>query len=244
MGATTVRGADGLRPGGFGCRSAGGPTTFLMMTLALALTLGVPRADAVEAAGPVLQLVESVPLETPLDHPEMPEAHEVWLEMIADARDSLAFAEFYASNAPGSRLEPIIAAIEAAATRGVVVRFLAEEKFYRTYPGTLDRLAAHPGIEVRRYDVASLMGGVLHAKYFLVDGREAFLGSQNLDWRALTHILSTGRRREVLLDAHRLESLWHASERLEELARLETPPHTRRIRLCKTCSLAGFCGWE
>jgi hypothetical protein len=29
--------------------------------------------------------------------------------------------------------------------------------------------------------------GVLHAKYFVVDGREAYLGSQNFDWRALAH---------------------------------------------------------
>ncbi|MCK4414225.1 MAG: hypothetical protein KAY32_11820 [Candidatus Eisenbacteria sp.] len=155
-----------------------------------------PAGGATAPAGsaPPLQLVETFPIETPLDHPALPEAHEVWLEMIASAGESLAFAEFYASNEPGSRLEPIIAAIEAAAARGVHVRFLAEEKFYKTYPATLDRLAAHAGIEVRRYNVGALMGGVLHAKYFLVDDREAFLGSQNFDWRALTHIQELGVR--------------------------------------------------
>ncbi|MFQ5600816.1 MAG: phospholipase D-like domain-containing protein, partial [Candidatus Krumholzibacteriia bacterium] len=99
-----------------------------------------------------------------------------------------------ASNAPDSRLETIVRAIEAAADRGVRVRFLAEEKFYRTYPRTLDRLARRSGIEVRRYDVAALAGGVLHAKYFIVDTREAFAGSQNFDWRALTHIQELGLR--------------------------------------------------
>lgn len=63
-------------------------------------------------------------------------------------------------------------------------------------------------------------------------------------WRAVTHVLSTRRRREVPLDENRLEALWRASERLAVLARRETPPPATRIRLCKTCSLAGFCGHD
>jgi CRISPR-associated exonuclease Cas4 len=63
-------------------------------------------------------------------------------------------------------------------------------------------------------------------------------------WRAVTHVLSTRRRREVPLDEDRLDALWRASERLAALARQETPPPAERIRLCKTCSLAGFCGHD
>ncbi len=149
---------------------------------------GAPRPE------PSLQLVESAPIETDLDHADIPDAYRVWPEMIASARGTLCFAQFYASNEPNSRLEPIVAAVEAAAARGVRVRFLAEKKFYATYPATLDRLADQTGIEVRIFDVAALMGGVLHAKYFLVDDREAFLGSQNFDWRALEHIQELGVR--------------------------------------------------
>jgi phosphatidylserine/phosphatidylglycerophosphate/cardiolipin synthase-like enzyme len=32
----------------------------------------------------------------------------------------------------------------------------------------------------------------MHAKYFIVDGDEAFVGSQNFDWRALDHIVEMG----------------------------------------------------
>ena len=158
------------------------------------------RADDV---GLPIELVETFPIETALDHPAIPDAHIVWQEMIAGATESLAFAEFYASNAPGSRLEEIVQGIEAAAARGVHVRFLAEEKFYRTYPGTLDRLAARANIEVRRFKVGDLMGGVLHAKYFIVDGRAAFIGSQNFDWRALEHIQELGVhiRLDLVVDA-------------------------------------------
>lgn len=141
-----------------------------------------------------VELVESWPIETDLDHPDIPDAHEVWLEMIDGAEHSLEFGEFYCSNKSGSRLEPIVKAIERAAERGVHVRWLAEEKFYKTYPETLDRIDAKEGIEVRRFDVSQSMGGVLHAKYFLVDEREAFIGSQNFDWRALEHIQELGVR--------------------------------------------------
>ena len=151
------------------------------------------RAGVAAGPQPPLQFVETFPIETTLDNADIPDAHQVWLEMIAAAKLSLDFAEFYASNEPGSRLEPIVKAVEAAAARGVRVRFLSEPRFYRTYPETQDRLARSRGITVRR--AAGLpAGGVLHAKYFIVDGREAFIGSQNFDWRSLTHIQELGMR--------------------------------------------------
>ena len=151
-------------------------------------------AAAPEGAHAAIEIVESAPIETSLDHPDIPNADQVWLEMIRGAARRLEIAQFYVSNAPDSRLEPILAAIEAAADRGVAVRFLVEHSFYGRYPESVDRLAARRGITVRHFDLASRMGGILHAKYFLVDGREAYLGSQNFDWRALTHIQELGVR--------------------------------------------------
>jgi phosphatidylserine/phosphatidylglycerophosphate/cardiolipin synthase-like enzyme len=173
----------------------------LLLPLALSLACASPapalRASAPEASQPDLVLVESSPVETTLDHADVPDAWQVWPQMVNAATRSLDLAEFYLSNAPGSRLEPVVQAIEAAADRGVKVRVLAEEKFYKTYPETLERLAKRPGIEVRRLDTAKSMGGVLHAKYFVVDGREAYLGSQNFDWRSLEHIQELGLRIRV-----------------------------------------------
>lgn len=143
---------------------------------------------------PTIELVESSPVETTLDHPDIRNAEVVWLEMIEGAKTSLDFGEFYASDAPGSRLGPIVIAIERAAARGVRVRFLAEKKFQKTYPDTLARLALSKGIEVRTYDMSNVTGGILHAKYFLVDGTSAYFGSQNFDWRSLEHIQELGLR--------------------------------------------------
>jgi phosphatidylserine/phosphatidylglycerophosphate/cardiolipin synthase-like enzyme len=47
---------------------------------------------------------------------------------------------------------------------------------------------------VRIIDFGARGGGILHAKYFVVDGVESFVGSQNFDWRALAHIFEIGVR--------------------------------------------------
>jgi phosphatidylserine/phosphatidylglycerophosphate/cardiolipin synthase-like enzyme len=153
-----------------------------------------PQASAAPSPA-AFELVESVPIETTLDHPDLRDAADVWLDMIAGARTSIDLAQFYASNHQPSRLEPIVAALEAAAARGVRIRFLAELAFVKTYPDTLDRLA-RAGASVRHLDLKAVPGGggILHAKYFLVDDRDAFFGSQNFDWRALEHNYELGAR--------------------------------------------------
>lgn len=63
-------------------------------------------------------------------------------------------------------------------------------------------------------------------------------------WRAFTHVLSSRRKREVALDEVRLQKLWDASVRLEQLAEQENVPAAKKIALCRTCSLAAFCGFD
>src|SRR5260370_34009722 len=138
----------------------------------------IPPADRVEVP---FELVESSPVETRLRHPQLAQAKDVWWTMIQRATVSLDFAEFYASNTPGSALERIIEAIESAADRGVRVRFLSEEKFYKTYPETLDRLAAHRGIEMRRYPTAQLSRSVRLATHFLARRKHAIVCTANFN---------------------------------------------------------------
>lgn len=156
----------------------------LGMTLLLLASCTTPAID--------LQLVETAPTETSIGSDDLPEFHAVWLEMIEGARDSIELAHFYASNEQGSRLEPVVLALEAAARRGVQVRFLVDERFYGTYPETLDRLAHLDQVQVRRLDLKATSGGVLHSKYMLVDRDLVCLGSANFDWRALEHIQELG----------------------------------------------------
>jgi phosphatidylserine/phosphatidylglycerophosphate/cardiolipin synthase-like enzyme len=182
------------------------PRLFAAQSLALFLALGagppafagpVVPSEAVHAGGQApLELVESWPEETTLDHADLRDAKEVWPELFAAARRRVDLAEFYLDSAPGSALERSVLALEAAAGRGVQVRLLCDEKFYKNYPATADRLGK-AGVDVRRLDYKKVAGGVLHAKYFLVDGEQVYLGSQNFDWRSLQHIQELGLRIRV-----------------------------------------------
>jgi phosphatidylserine/phosphatidylglycerophosphate/cardiolipin synthase-like enzyme len=142
--------------------------------------------------GELLELAESVPTGSTLDEAGRARIHRVWRDMIDRATNRIELSQFYVSNAPDSRLEPVLAAIERAADRGVTIRLLADAKFANTYPDSLARLQRR--VELRRYDMGALTGGVQHAKYFIVDACESFVGSANFDWRSLEHIHELGIR--------------------------------------------------
>lgn len=145
-------------------------------------------------AVPAVQLVESWPVETALGHSDIPDAHEVWMAMFDAAEKTIDVEEFYISNQSPSRLDAIFQALERAAARGVAIRLLVDKQFYSQYKDIPDRLGAVSGVELRVLDIGALTGGVQHAKFFIVDSRDAYLGSQNLDWRSITHIYELGAR--------------------------------------------------
>ena len=161
-------------------------------------------ASATSTSVELPEIVESFPIETALDHGDLRDASDVWVEMIDGAKASLDLAEFYMSDdptpgAPPSALAKVVDAMVRAAGRGVRVRVLVESAFRGKYPELPEKLAHVPGIEVTSVDGKTLYGGgILHAKYFVVDGREAYLGSQNFDYRSLRHIHELGvRTRDV-----------------------------------------------
>lgn len=160
--------------------------TILLLLFCLSVTLG-------QYAGyKNFEIVESVPIETPFDNPDVRNAYEVWLEMINGAKKTLDIEQFYISTEPNEPLEDILQSVIEAGKRGVKVRVIADAGMYKTYPQTLDMLGKQKNISVRLIDYRKISGGVQHSKYFIVDGREVFLGSQNFDWRALKHIFELG----------------------------------------------------
>ncbi|XP_010861089.1 PREDICTED: phospholipase D4-like, partial [Bison bison bison] len=44
------------------------------------------------------------------------------------------------------------------------------------------------GAQVKHVPMGKLTGGVLHSKFWVVDGRHIYLGSANMDWRSLTQV--------------------------------------------------------
>ena len=181
---------------------------------------------------PELELVESVPVETNWDQPDVRNTQKVWLEMIGRARQTLDVAQFYFAHKEGQALEPVLVALEQAAARGVRVRVLAEKKFLRISKDTLARLEKQKNIEVAIFDLSqSGTRGILHAKYFIVDRREVFVGSQNMDWRALTHIHEIGvrvRSAELALTLWRVfEADWQKMKHRRDTYRQRVPDRDR-----------------
>jgi phosphatidylserine/phosphatidylglycerophosphate/cardiolipin synthase-like enzyme len=156
---------------------------------------------------PPTQLVESVPLETDLTVPGTRPTQDVWVEMIKAATTTLDLEQFYISDQSGEALEPVINEIRNAAGRGVQVRILIDSDFFKTYPQPATDLGSLNNIETRTIDFSST-GGVQHAKYFVVDGKDNFVGSQNFDWRALSHIHELGLRVTDTSISSTLESLF------------------------------------
>lgn len=142
---------------------------------------------------PGYELVYTAPVETALAAPDLRAPDAVWRTLFDEAQHSLSLGEFYVANQSGSRLDSVLQHLRSAGERGVRIRFLLEEKgIALSTPETLAQLKAIPNLELRVIPYGKLTGGILHAKYLLVDGKRAYVGSQNFDWRSLEHIHETG----------------------------------------------------
>ncbi|WP_306591924.1 phospholipase D-like domain-containing protein [Geothrix sp. 21YS21S-4] len=204
---------------------------FLTLVACLALAAQAP------AGRPVTQLIQSVPAETDLADPALPFAKDVWVEAIRGAKTSVDAAQFYVTSRPGSALEPVLAELEKAGARGVKVRFLLSARMLDQDPASLARLRRIPAAEVRSFELAGVSRGILHAKYFVVDGREACLGSQNFDWRALEHIHELGVRTtdpRIVPQLTRLFAIdwaFAADRKAPEFAPVAAPPAGSAVEL-------------
>ncbi len=180
------------------------PALFLFFSSSgcAATTTQLPHQDQPQVVG-TLRFLESFPEETDLNLAEFPEAHLTWPAVLDKAQISIDVASFYFSRIgdgqdsqiPGGIVDRLIMSTDAlasAARRGVQVQVLGDSKFQKTYPEALAWLGAVDGMESRVIDVESQWGGVMHAKYFLVDEQTLYIGSQNWDWRALTQIRELG----------------------------------------------------
>lgn len=183
---------------------------FTCTLLSLMMIAGVAFAGPVDTT---FQIVESVPVNTVYGLPGVPRTQTVWLHMIDGAKQSIDIAAFYFSSKPGEAMVPVIKALAAKARSGVKERILLDRSFYRQSKSSIKPLQGIPNIKIRILPVDSLTGGILHAKYFIVDDSIVFVGSQNWDWRALTQIHEIGARIENRRFARTFEAVfnfdWH-----------------------------------
>lgn len=181
------------------------------------------HADA-SASGyriPGYELVYDAPVETTLTAPDLRPSDAVWISLFDNAQNTIELGQFYVANQAGTRFDTVLQHLRAAGERGVRIRLLLEEKGLKISTlDTLEQLKTIPNLELRVIPFERLSGGIVHAKYLLVDGKQAYMGSQNLDWRALEHIHETG----LLIDDPRVvtqisaifEQDWQAQARLTQ----------------------------
>jgi phosphatidylserine/phosphatidylglycerophosphate/cardiolipin synthase-like enzyme len=162
--------------------------------VAMALASGALHARERTPTPPEFEIVQSVPEATMYGEDGVRRTQTVWLEMIRGATNSIDIAAFYIADKPGSQLSPVLDALADRAKAGVKVRILVDQTFLAENHESVDRFRALPGFEIRVLPVKTLTGGVLHAKYMVVDGTDVFVGSQNWDWRALSDIHEIGAR--------------------------------------------------
>lgn len=169
----------------------------IIVTLFLVCGGAAAGLPAVAAPLPLLELVESTPAGEGLDHADVRNTREAWLELIAGARRTLDLGFFYVEAPTGSAAADILAAVRAAAARGVRVRVISDTVFARGSRPYLESLAAAGNVKFRWWNGKQIAGGgIMHAKYIVADagtpGAAAYTGSANIDWRSLTTVAELG----------------------------------------------------
>lgn len=200
-----------------------------------------------EITSPGLELVVTAPVETKLTKTDLRSTQEVWLELIDAAKVSLDFGQMYANSKAGEPFEKVMEALEKAGQRGVKIRFILEEKMlHASDQSTIERLKKIRNLTLRILPIGKMSeGGIFHAKYFIVDKSQAYLGSANFDWRSFKHIHETGAKifDEVLVKdlAALFEFDWKAFEILEKdkVVAISPPKFTKATKKRDKYLIAG-----
>ncbi|XP_074872980.1 5'-3' exonuclease PLD3 [Carettochelys insculpta] len=147
-------------------------------------------------------LVESIPEGMVYEDNSVvnPSTFQAWRNLINATTTRLDIASFYwtltnddthTQEATAEQGEEILAEVLQLPQRGVSVRVAVSSPFSKQ---PLDDLQAleQSGAAVRTVNMSRLTGGVLHTKFWVADETHVYLGSANMDWRALTQVKELG----------------------------------------------------
>ena len=197
----------------------------VLLSTALA-SVAVAPAHA-EFSIPGFELVQTAPVETSLHSADLRDPATVWSELFDNAKSEIVIGQFYAVIKPGSVFEKVVEHLTAAGKRGVKIRFLLDSKGVGlSEKATIEQIKAIPNLDFRILDFNKLTGnGIIHAKYMVVDGLTAYVGSQNFDWRSFEHIHETGLRITDAKVAGQMQAIFNQDWRAQALiAQGATPP--------------------
>ncbi|XP_008819674.1 phospholipase D4 [Nannospalax galili] len=149
-----------------------------------------------------LILVESIPQDLPFaaGSPTSQSLAQAWLQLLDTAQESVHVASYYwsltgpdigindSSSQPG---EALLQKLQQLLVRNISLAVATDSPTLAKESIDLQVLAAH-GAQVRQVPMRRLTGGVLHSKFWVVDGRHVYIGSANMDWRSLTQVKELG----------------------------------------------------
>ncbi|KAL0281226.1 UNVERIFIED_CONTAM: hypothetical protein PYX00_002277 [Menopon gallinae] len=150
-----------------------------------------------------IEIVETIPeglvYNETLNHLD---TFNLWKNLIWNANSSIDIASFYWTMRenetyahPSSKKGEEIyqALLNAGLRRNITIRIAQNEPTtFQKNPDT-EYLAQIKAAEVRSLNFTKLVGaGVLHTKFWIIDKKHVYIGSANMDWRALTHVKELG----------------------------------------------------
>lgn len=149
-----------------------------------------------------MSLIESIPqgLTYPNGSISLPSTYDTWSNLIDMAEETIEIGSFYwtlrrsemwpdDSSQQGENIFQGL--LDAGTNRGIKIK-IAQNWPTSSQPNTdTEYLARRGAAEVRSLNFAQINangGGVLHTKLWVVDRKHFYVGSANLDWRALTQV--------------------------------------------------------
>ncbi|KAK7153459.1 hypothetical protein R3I93_011391 [Phoxinus phoxinus] len=125
---------------------------------------------------------------------------EAWKDLLSSATEQIDVASFYWSltaddinvNSSTDRAgREILEEFRALPSRNVSVRVVTSIPTVARNSTDLKVLKEN-GIQIRRVNFGRLTKGILHTKFWIVDGKHVYIGSANMDWRSLTQVKELG----------------------------------------------------
>ncbi|KFQ32504.1 Phospholipase D3, partial [Mesitornis unicolor] len=129
-----------------------------------------------------------------------PSTFSTWMNLLGTVTRSLDIASFYwtmtnedtrTHEPSAAQGEQVLKELLQLPQRGVTVRIAVSHPSPKSPLNDL-RALEQSGAAVRTVDMPRLTGGVLHTKFWLVDGTHLYVGSANMDWRSLTQVKELG----------------------------------------------------
>ncbi|TKR86914.1 hypothetical protein L596_011412 [Steinernema carpocapsae] len=172
-----------------------------------------------------LRVVESIPTGIIFNGTTLnPSTFDAWKDLLDNAKTSIDFAVFYwnlrdkTEYPTADKGKEIFNRMIEAGKRNVKIRIAQNSAGDLSPQSDSAFLEKHGLAEVRSLNFSHLLGaGVLHTKFWIVDGAHIYIGSANMDWKSLTEVKELG---VVITDcaclASDLSKVFHAYWKLGE----------------------------